>query len=48
LFKKSELNAKMNRSALSTGKEFVLIAWQDSDVPDLIKDKSYGGKLNKG
>jgi hypothetical protein len=26
-------------------KEHILIAWQDSDVPDLIKDKSFAGKL---
>jgi hypothetical protein len=34
-------------------KEYVLIAWKDSDVPDQIKDKSFAGKLppaqaNKG
>ena len=26
-------------------KEHVLIAWQDSDVPCIIKDKSFAGKL---
>jgi hypothetical protein len=30
-------------------KNFVLVAWQDSDVVDQIKDKSFAGKLlNKG
>lgn len=26
-------------------KKYVLVAWQDSDIPDQIKDKSFGGKL---
>ena len=37
----------MNRKA----KDFVLVAWKDSDVSEMIKDKSYAGKLaptNKG
>lgn len=35
----------------SSAKDLVLVAWQDSDVTDIILDKSYGGKLatsNKG
>lgn len=35
----------------SNTKDLVLVAWQDSDVTDIILDKSYGGKLaisNKG
>lgn len=32
-----------------SSKNFVLVAWQDSDVVDQIKDKSFAGKLlNKG
>lgn len=33
----------MNRTR--PGKEFVLVAWKDSDVQDIIKDKSFAGKL---
>ncbi|RNA37462.1 cleavage stimulation factor subunit 2 tau variant [Brachionus plicatilis] len=29
----------------SSAKDLVLVAWQDSDVADIILDKSYGGKL---
>ncbi|CAF0760215.1 unnamed protein product [Brachionus calyciflorus] len=29
----------------SSAKDLVLVAWQDSDVTDIIIDKSYGGKL---
>ena len=42
----------MNRTNLTAGpasKKFVLVAWQDSDVIDQIKDNSFAGKLlNKG
>ncbi len=41
----------MNR-AKQTSKDFVLVAWKDLDIPDMIKDKSFVGKLanpaNKG
>jgi hypothetical protein len=44
-------NNKMNRTKQSS-KDFVLVAWKDSDVPDLIKDKTFAGMLanpaNKG
>ena len=30
---------------MSNSKEFILVAWQDTDVPVLIKDKSFAGKL---
>ena len=26
-------------------KEHIVVMWQDSDVPDMIKDRVFGGKL---
>ena len=34
----------MNRGKNSEAK-YVLIAWQDSDIPDLMRDVSCSGKL---
>ena len=34
----------MNR-VNKNSKEYVLVAWRDSDIPDMIKDKSFVGKL---
>lgn len=29
----------------NTNKEHILVAWNDTDVPVLIKDKAFAGKL---
>ena len=35
----------MNRTLPPNVKEHIVLMWQDTDVPDIIRDRVFGGKL---